>query len=35
MNFHIRYCRDCAARANKERSSDNIKKSVATPKKRK
>jgi hypothetical protein len=20
MNFHIRYCRDCAARANKEKS---------------
>jgi ribonucleoside-triphosphate reductase len=24
MNFHIRYCRDCAAKANQERSHETV-----------
>jgi ribonucleoside-triphosphate reductase len=27
MNFHIRYCKDCAARANKKKSAETISKS--------
>jgi anaerobic ribonucleoside-triphosphate reductase len=34
MNFHIRYCKDCAAKANKAKSQESIKKSVSAPKKK-
>jgi ribonucleoside-triphosphate reductase len=34
MNFHIRYCRECAAKANKQRSKENIEKPTVNKSKR-
>jgi ribonucleoside-triphosphate reductase len=34
MNFHIRYCRDCAAKANTERSEEAINQTVTKPSKK-
>jgi ribonucleoside-triphosphate reductase len=34
MNFHIRYCRDCAAKANQERSKQTMRSSIVKTKKK-